>query len=183
MQAGAGTTGSAVPQRRDRRRLVAACLAAAIAVPACLAGGRAAAQGEILLTLANPTLAAGPREIALTEADLLALPQVGIRTSNEFVTGRPLFEGPLARDVIALIGRGSATRALMIAANDFTVEIDLSEFDRYDVIFALRQDGRPLSRRDKGPIWVIYPMDDHPELQDPKFNNRLVWQLIRVELR
>ena len=43
--------------------------------------------------------------------------------------------------------------------------------------------GKRLSLRDKGPIWVIYPMTDNKELQDPAYNQRLVWQLVKIEVK
>jgi hypothetical protein len=52
----------------------------------------------------------------------------------------------------------------------------------YDVILAVLRDGEVMSVRDKGPIWVIYPMDDYPELQDDVFNGRLVWQLKSISV-
>ncbi len=51
----------------------------------------------------------------------------------------------------------------------------------YDVIFAMSQNGERLSIRDKGPIWVIYPMTDNDELQDRVYNDRLIWQLVKVD--
>ncbi len=44
-------------------------------------------------------------------------------------------------------------------------------------------DGERLSLRDKGPLWLMYPIDDHAELQDPLYNVRLIWQLTSMELR
>ena len=70
----------------------------------------------------------------------------------------------------------------MTAANDYTVEIQAAEFETYDVIFALDIDGEILSMRDKGPIWLMYPISDFEELQKPIYNNRLIWQLVRVEI-
>ena len=53
----------------------------------------------------------------------------------------------------------------------------------YDVILAMWANGVRLSRRDKGPIWLMYPLDDHPELSEAKYSSRLVWQLVRMELK
>lgn len=36
--------------------------------------------------------------------------------------------------------------------------------------------------REKGPIWVIYPMNDHPELRSDTYNDRLVWQLKEISV-
>ncbi|MEM9196773.1 MAG: hypothetical protein AAGD12_02875 [Pseudomonadota bacterium] len=140
-------------------------------------------QAETLLTLFNPKLPEGRQTITLTRAELMELPQATVRTSNEFVDGTKEFVGPLARDVVAIIGHRASTKAKMTAINDYSVTIDLSEFNRYDVILAMSMDGALLSPRDKGPIWLIYPMGDHPELQDPIYNNRLIWQLVRIELQ
>lgn len=142
-----------------------------------------AAAQDITLRMTNLTLPSGRTEVTIEEEELMALPQHVVRTSNEFVDGETEFEGPLARDVVAVIGRGSARIARMIASNDYAAEVDLQEFEQYEVIFAHSMNGDRLSRRERGPLWVIYPMDDHSELQDPSYNNRLVWQLVRVELR
>jgi len=51
------------------------------------------------------------------------------------------------------------------------------------VIFATSQDGIKFSLRDKGPIWVIYPMTDNRKLQDRVYNDRLIWQLVKVSVK
>jgi len=141
-----------------------------------------AAAGDAMLTvrnLANPNTP----EARFTEEDLLALPQVTIRTGTEFTDGVIAFEGPLARDVISRVGRGTATTVRAVAANDYAVEMPVQEFFKYDVVLALYADGKRLTMRDKGPIWVMYPIDDHAELQDPDYNRRLIWQLTTLELQ
>ncbi len=140
----------------------------------------APARAQTLLTVIN-TASGETRE--LTRADLEALPQVTVVTANEFVDGKRRFRGPLARDIQKLAGAEGARFALMRAANDYEVEVPTAEFRKYDAILALTMDGRPLSRRDKGPIWMIYPMSDYPELQDPVYNSRLIWQLVRIAFR
>lgn len=115
--------------------------------------------------------------------DLKAFEQHDVVTGNEFVEGEPTFSGPLMRDVLADAGFVDARIVRLTAANDYAVEVETAEFVTYDVILALSMDGTPLTRRDKGPVWVIYPMRDNPELQDPVFNNRLIWQLVKIEAR
>jgi hypothetical protein len=140
------------------------------------------AAADDLLVVSN---AADPAqaEARFSEADLLALPQVTIRTRTEFTDGVVEFVGPLARDAVAFIDAGAATTAHMVAANDYAIDIPLSDIADYDVILALQANGVRLTIRDKGPIWLMYPLDDHTELQDPMYNNRLIWQLTSIELR
>ncbi|MEM6619963.1 MAG: molybdopterin-dependent oxidoreductase [Pseudomonadota bacterium] len=125
------------------------------------------------------------QETVLTLADLAALPQATLRTGNDFVDGSRDFRGPRAADVVALLDGlpAAVDEAFLTAANDYTTTVPLSDFARFGVILAMQMDGAPLSRRDKGPIWLIYPIDDFDELRDPSINNRLIWQLVRMELR
>jgi hypothetical protein len=140
------------------------------------------AAADDLLVVSNATDPA-QAEVRFTEADLLSLPQVTIRTRTEFTDGVVEFVGPLVRDAIAFIEIGAATTVHLVAANDYAIDIPLGDFTDYDVILALRTNGERLTIRDKGPIWLMYPLDDHAELQDPMYNNRLIWQLTVIELR
>lgn len=119
----------------------------------------------------------------LTEEELLGMEVTIVNTENEFVDGITEFSGPLVRDVIGLIDNEDITIVTLIAANDYSVEVPIEDFAKYDVIFATFQNGVRLSPRDKGPIWVIYPMLDHPELQDRVYNDRLIWQLVKVSVK
>lgn len=145
----------------------------------------AAGIGSITLseTVLIVSSASGDAEKVLALEDLLALEQVEITTSNEFVDGKKVFKGPLVRDILILCRASDAVQVSLIAANDYQVEVDAHEFFDYDAILALSMDGEMLSKRDKGPIWVIYPMSDHAELRKPVYNSRLIWQLVRMEYR
>jgi len=135
------------------------------------------AAGDVVLTLENTSEGV---VVELTEDDLMALPQAVVLTENEFVDGLAEFSGPLARDVIALLNDPDMDLLTLTAINDYSVEVPVVDFAEYDVIFALFQNGNRFSPRDKGPVWVIYPMTDHEELQDRVYNDRLIWQLVRV---
>lgn len=120
--------------------------------------------------------------LALTRDDLLDLPQHELVTSTSVTDGTPHFEGFLIRD---LLTEHQAEGELLVARalNDYQMEIPLSDFEEFDVIGALSMDGVPLSPRDKGPIWIVYPRDDHPELQDIRYDTRWVWQLVSLHVQ
>lgn len=154
---------------------------ALVALLTLFAAPSRAGDAPALLTIS----AEGVDPIRLTEADLGSYEQRVVRATTEFTDHTAVFSGPLARDVLAPLIAVSpgATEARLRALNDYIVTAPLADFRRYDVIFATSMDGEPMSRRDKGPIWVMYPVDDHPELQYPTYVNRLVWQLVEVTLR
>ena len=142
----------------------------------------AGADGPVLLTVTNPKVQGAAGTLTFTRKQLNSLDQRKIRTRTEFTDGTKTFEGPRIADLLGMIGQSDATTVRMVAANDYAVEIDLVEIRNFDPIIAMRMDGEPLSLRDKGPLWVMYPLDDFIELQDPAYNSRLIWQLTRMVL-
>ena len=138
-------------------------------------------SASISQTVLTVAAASGGVEKTLTLEQMLEIDQTEIRTSNEFVDGEKTFSGPMMRDVLRRFNIRDASFVRLTAANDYQVEIAVQEFNDYDVILALEVDGVALSRRDKGPLWLIYPMSDHDELQDPVYNSRLIWQVVRLE--
>ena len=69
------------------------------------------------------------------------------------------------------------------ALNDYTIEIPIAELRQYPVLLALDRDGQPLSVRHRGPIWLVYPWSDFPELDDRVHRQRSIWQLVELEVR
>ena len=104
-----------------------------------------------------------------------------LRTSSAWTTGAAEFEGVLARDLLDAVG-AEGTRVTASALNDFVMSIPLDELRRYPVILALKMNGEYLKVRDKGPIWIIYPRDQHEELQDSLTDKKWVWQLYRLHI-
>lgn len=154
----------------------------ALAAVAFFATPAAAPAGEAMLVVTNTADPATPTA-EFSERDLMEMTQVRVRTATEFTDGMIEFVGPLARDAVGRVGTGGADTVHLVAVNDYTVDVPLSDFMEYDVILALYADGERLSLRDKGPIWLMYPIDDHQELQDSDYNRKLIWQLSRIELR
>jgi len=90
-----------------------------------------------------------------------------------------VFEGVRADRLLkAVEARGEAVRAT--AANDYRVTIPLSDFAAHDVLLAMRIDGRDLTLRTKGPIWVIYP--DDADLPEGERSERMIWQLVQFDV-
>lgn len=107
---------------------------------------------------------------------LKALPAVQLETTTAVTDGVRHFAGFLMRDLLDLVGaQGSTIKAR--ALNDYAIDIDIGDFDRFDVVVAYEMDGEALLPSDKGPLWIVYPRDQHTELQDIRYDYRWVWQL------
>lgn len=113
---------------------------------------------------------------------LKVLPVAELETSTAVTDGVRRFEGFLMRDLLAYVG-AQGTTVTAKALNDYTIKIAIAEFDRFDVLVAYEMDGEPLLPSDKGPLWLVYPRDQHVELQDIRFDYRWVWQLRWLDIR
>ena len=133
---------------------------------------------QTILTVSTPEQSA-----TYTLEELLALPQTTVVTTNDYVDTATTFQGPRLRAVLEPLNVGPDATLKMVALNDFSSSVPAVDAFDYDVILAVLRDGEPMSVRDKGPIWVIYPMDDHAELRDEAFNGRLVWQLKTIAIK
>jgi hypothetical protein len=119
------------------------------------------------------------------EFDLAALEALGvivIETSTPWTDGVVRYEGVLARDLMKQVG-ASGTKVVATALNDYAAEIPLSDLTDHDVILALKANGQYLPIRDKGPIFIVYPLDSDPALLNNATYSRCVWQLARLTVQ
>lgn len=163
---------------------IALGLILAMAMPSVGADGNLAAPaGDPILTMTGAISRTNHPHGALFDLDLLLeLPVHRVETTTSVTDGVQNFDGILVRDLLGLVGAtGEAVTAR--ALNDYVVEIPIEDFQRFDVILAHAMNGEPLSPRSKGPLWIVYPRDSHPELQDIRYDYRWVWQLNRMDIR
>ena len=156
-----------------RRVFLAASIATAALSISNLRAGES--EGVILEVTGNVE-----QTLRFTLPQLQALGVTKLATSTAWTEGTRQFEGVLARSVMAAAGPVKSDYVRAQALNDYEADIPLTDFADYDVILAWRKDGQMLSRRDKGPLWVVYPRDSLPHLREERFEHRWVWQLNRL---
>lgn len=161
------------------------CRSVTIVLIATLAGVMAvpAVATDWTLNLVNSRIPDGYGKIVLTRAKLLELDQRTIRTSNIYIDGVAEFRGPGAYEVIDFIGRAGADTVRITTATDTFIDVTLDELRRFGPILAMEMNGEPLTRRNRGPLWLIYPVDDFSELEKPTYYNRLIAHVQEMELR
>ena len=138
------------------------------------------AESVLTVTISN---AEGETSIVEYSADqLLSLESTEIVTTNDYVDHEATFTGPRISTLLAAAKIGTDSMIRATALNDYSVEIPAEDILDYDVIIAVLMDGEPMSVRDKGPYWVIYPMNENPELKEAQYNDRLIWQLASIEV-
>jgi hypothetical protein len=163
--------------RRPGRRLALRAAAAGLLLAAAAAQALERPLGTVVLTIAGRVR--NPNDGALAQFDMAmleALPQHGFSTRTPWYAQPRRFSGPLLRDVLAAAG-AQGTMLRLTALNDYRVEMPFEDAQRHDVIVARLLDDKPMAVRDKGPLFVIYPFDQRPELRSSVYYSRSAWQL------
>ena len=113
---------------------------------------------------------------------LEALDRSTLVTTTIWTEGRVTFEGVSAERLFDTVG-ATGSEVVAQALNDYSSIIPIDEFSEYSVLLALTMDGEPMTRRDKGPIWIVYPWDEFPDLINSDKVAHSVWQLRSLTVR
>lgn len=143
-----------------------------------------APQGEVLLTV---TLEGeGAREQQMTLAQLQALSADSFETTTIWTTGPQSFTGVPLAALLAQFDIAASTPGITLearAVNDYMVEIPLTDAVEDGPIIAYLRNGKTMSLRGKGPLWLVYPYDSNPAYRTEAVYSRSIWQLDSLILR
>lgn len=157
-------------------------IATVLGAGAAFAADLPAPEGEVILTVSGDIAATNDGDTATF--DLAMLESLGVtefETSTIWTEAGQRFEGVELADLMAALGVEDGTlRATAI--NDYTVEIPITDAVEGGPILAYRRDGREMSIRDKGPLWVVYPFDADADYRTEVIYARSIWQLDRIEV-
>ncbi|MCE8022247.1 molybdopterin-dependent oxidoreductase [Halomonas sp. MCCC 1A11036] len=146
-------------------------------LPPAMAASLPPPEGDVLLrvtgNIEHPNVG---DELHLDREMLMSLSPRVIETSTPWTEGIGRFEGPLLRAVLEAAGaQGEQVRVR--ALNEYEYEVPVADFQDYDVILAMTRNGEPIAVRDLGPMFVLYPFDEHPELLNETIRHRSVWHV------
>jgi len=170
-----------------------ACLALGAAAPVLAQGASdspvaAAAQpgklpkpsGSVILTISgNIGVRNTPDAAVFDDAMIRALPAQSLRTQTPWYKQAVTFKGPRLKDLLDAVGAQGKTLRI-VALNDYAVEVPVEDAQRFGPILSYEIDGKRLSVRDKGPLFLVYPFDSQPELKNDLYYGRSIWQISSI---
>lgn len=119
-------------------------------------------------------------EQTLSTEQLEKLPFETFATKTPWTQGLQTFEGP-SLSVLAGQRALPVERAIVVALNDYMATVPSEDWEQNGAILSIRLNGAPMKVREKGPFWVMYPMDRNPKLQTQMFRTRMVWQVKAID--
>jgi hypothetical protein len=139
--------------------------------------------GETVLVVSGSIANTNDGAVARFDRAMLeAIGTVKLKTLTPWYDRPSEFEGVSMRALMAYVG-AEGTEVVASALNDYQSELPMSDFDRFDVVLALKRDGVLMPIRDKGPLFIVYPFDSDPQLQTEQYYSRAVWQVKELNVR
>lgn len=140
-------------------------------------------NGEILLTVSGNIALTNSENGAEFDLEMLeGLGSTSFVTETPWTDGKTLFEGVKLERLLDAVGAQSD--AVRVGGLDsYWYDIVGVDFARYPVVLAYRRDGELMTVRTLGPLWLMFPFDDFPELFTHKNKAASVWQLTTLVVR
>lgn len=136
--------------------------------------GQTSNETKVILTIdGNVT---GGQAVHFTRSEIEALGLKKLRTSTPWHNGVQEFEGVPLSAVLRKVGATGA-KVNVFALNKYRTEIPLADLDRHAPLLALKNGGQYMEIRDKGPLFIMYPFDEKPEIKIEQYYGRAAWQV------
>ena len=165
-----------------RRSLFAAGLAATLPLSS-RSETLDAPKGPVILTVTGAiSRTNAPVGARLDLAQLDAIDRTSFTTSTPWHNEKVTFEGVRGEVLLKALG-ASGKEVVATALNDYAAALPIDDFLKHQLLIASRVNGKTMSVREKGPLWIVYPYDSSPNLNTGVFHGRSVWQLAKLEVR
>ena len=148
----------------------------------------AMADGGRLLTPSSEVILTARGKIEHTNTDdsaqfdlemLKAMPAMEFTTETIWTRGKQTFRGVPFSEFLKGVG-STGTIVKIHAINDYVVALPIKDAVADGPIIAYMLNGKPMSRRGRGPLWVVYPYDRSNDFQTEVTYSRSVQQMDRI---
>ena len=136
-----------------------------------------APQGRVILTVSGDITHTNSASGAQFDRSmLLALGNQELVTDTPWTEGVNTFNGPTLKALLEAVG-AKGKNLSVTALNDYSANVPAQDAFDHEILLAMDMNGKPMSIRDKGPIFVLYPFAKDPSLNNEVIHNRSVWQV------
>ena len=156
-------------------------LAAAVLIVLLPISGVVAADKPLLTISGNVTKMVADGKVQLSREALEAMPRTTFTTSTIWTEGEREFSGVALVDLVEAVGANGSTMKAT-ALNNYAVDVPMADAVKGGPIIAYELDGKRMSVREKGPLWLVYPYDSNATYRTETIYSRSIWQLDRLEI-
>ena len=115
-----------------------------------------------------------------TPAQLEQFPTYQLTTATPWRDEPAVFEGVLLADVLSANGLSGTAAIQVTAENDYSTSITQSLIEEVEILVATRVEGKPHTRRARGPIQFVIDAEAFAG-SDQTSESNFVWMAARIE--
>jgi hypothetical protein len=161
-------------------------LSLALVAIGMISSAHAEDANPVLLTVSGKishTNSPDKKSLTFTYKDLATLGQKTIKATTTYTTDTE-FKGTLVRDVLKKAGIDKdAKNITLVGLDGYQTRAPISDYQKWDAVVADTLNGKRLTLATKGPLWLMFPLDAHPEdLKNSVIANQLVWNLVAIKV-
>jgi len=135
---------------------------------------------ETTLTIEGKNTSGQHISVTLTRSQLEQLPQTTLTTHLPWIKGQAEFKGVKLTTLLDSL-KIKPSQILMSALNDYSASVSWQHIEKYEPIIATEKNNQYLKIRDYGPYWLVFSIDQYPELSQRKNLAKMVWQLETIK--
>ncbi|WP_417617159.1 molybdopterin-binding protein [Oceanisphaera sp.] len=118
-----------------------------------------------------------------TLSELQALTQGHITTTHPWTREPRSYQGVDLNVLFGFLFRHRRVLGLQLETlNDFSVAVDWSEIAPLSPILAWQENGTLMTRRNKGPLWLMLPFERLSDIQQTNYVPLMAWQLRAIRV-
>jgi hypothetical protein len=133
---------------------------------------------------ANNVTFSSPTQVTVTLKleDIQSLPKTTYTTELPWDKGIAEFTGVKLSTLLTHVYGSIPERIDISGLNNYHATISREDIVSYQPILAYQKDKHYVKVRNKGPYWVVYPLNLYPELNRTKYHAQMVWQVNEFKL-
>lgn len=139
-------------------------------------------KGKVLLTITGKIKHTNAPGAAHFDRDMLeALGMITLETETYWTNGLQKFEGVPGHLLMKAVGVTKGKLQLE-GLDKYKAKVPVYDLINHRATLMLKNMGEYLTVAKKGPLWLIYPLDDKQKLLKKQINSRSVWQVKAIEV-
>lgn len=133
---------------------------------------------------ANNVTFSSPEKVVVTLKleDIQSLPETTYTTELLWDKGVAEFTGVTLSTLLTHVYGRIPEKVDISGLNNYHAVVSREDIVRFQPILAYKKDKHYLKIRNKGPYWVVYPLNLYPELNLTKYHAQMVWQVNEFKL-
>lgn len=138
--------------------------------------------GDTRFARAELTVVGAQGEKRYAPAELEVYGTFAIHTVTPWREAEAEFVGIRLADLLEAHGIDDASAIRVVAENDYVATIEREAWTAHDALIATRVNGRGHSRRERGPLQIVFDMSADPSVAETAFQKNWVWMAARIEV-